>query len=94
MIGTPITRKHPAYDLVTEFLEHEVGRVHGGPIPVLDESVWIFEEDDGTAYMEFDIFLPGLPLNEARDEVLTRTRRIPLTPGHRVLDAIAEGRES
>jgi hypothetical protein len=25
---TQITHGHPAYDVVTEFLEHEVGRVH------------------------------------------------------------------
>ncbi|AWY05506.1 hypothetical protein PBI_MORRISSEY_64 [Gordonia phage Morrissey] len=40
---TQITHGHPAYDVVTEFLEHEVGRVHGRFIPVADEQAYVVD---------------------------------------------------
>jgi len=83
---TQITHGHPAYAVVTEFLEHEVGRVHGRFIPVADEQAYVVEPTTGHPYLKVEVFVQGLPIVE--DEIPTRTTCIPLTKEHRVLQAI------
>ncbi|MCE5291596.1 MAG: hypothetical protein LLG14_20485 [Nocardiaceae bacterium] len=87
MTETQITRCHPAFDLVCDYLEHEVGRMHGH-IPVTEDGAWVVQPANGMPFIELEMFLPGFPLNEAKDEILTRTRRIALAPGHRIFTAL------
>ena len=85
MTVTQITHDHPAYDVVTEFLEHEVGRVHGRYIPVADEEAYVVEPITGNPYLKVEVFTQDIVTH---DEIPTRTTYIPLTKEHRVLQAI------